>query len=81
MIKNLLVALVSLAVLSLLGFGVYAYHSEIDPVTVSDSQSFDAGIVEKGRILAAAGYCESCHTAADGKPYAGNYPMETQFGT
>jgi alcohol dehydrogenase (quinone), cytochrome c subunit len=37
--------------------------------------------VERGRYLADAGNCFSCHTSAGGKPYAGGVPFETPFGT
>ncbi|ASJ73924.1 cytochrome c [Granulosicoccus antarcticus] len=80
MLKTFLVTLTSLVVLSLGGFAVYAYHSEIAPIQASESQQFDPATVEKGRILAAAGYCASCHTAGDGEPYTGNYAMDTGFG-
>ncbi|RWM12407.1 MAG: cytochrome c [Mesorhizobium sp.] len=36
---------------------------------------------ERGRQLVAAGDCEACHTAQDGRPFAGNRPIETPFGT
>lgn len=35
---------------------------------------------ERGRQLAAAGDCVACHTAEDGKPFAGDRPIETPFG-
>jgi len=37
--------------------------------------------IEKGRYLAAAGNCESCHTGPDGIPYAGGHSFHTPFGT
>jgi len=37
--------------------------------------------IQRGRYLAAAGDCISCHTVKGGKPFAGGYPMETPFGT
>ena len=37
--------------------------------------------VERGRYLADAGNCFSCHTRPGGKPYAGGVPFETPFGT
>jgi mono/diheme cytochrome c family protein len=40
-----------------------------------------ASAVERGRYLADAGNCFSCHTSAGGKPYAGGVPFETPFGT
>ncbi len=36
---------------------------------------------ERGRYLATAGDCVACHTAPDGKPFAGGRPIETPFGT
>ena len=37
--------------------------------------------IERGRYLADAGNCFSCHTRTGGKPYAGGVPFETPFGT
>ncbi|RYZ11883.1 MAG: c-type cytochrome [Comamonadaceae bacterium] len=48
--------------------GAVAYRS--DPATV-----------ERGRYLAIAGNCASCHTVAGGAPYAGGRGIETPFGT
>ncbi|MCB9699690.1 MAG: cytochrome c [Alphaproteobacteria bacterium] len=36
---------------------------------------------EVGALLAGLAGCASCHTAADGAPYAGGYAIETRFGT
>ncbi|MDA3859344.1 MAG: cytochrome c [Roseovarius sp.] len=70
-----------MAVVVLMGFLIYAYKSEIEPIATDSAQSFDVSMVEKGRTLAAAGYCVTCHTAQGGAPFAGNYPMATGFGT
>ena len=43
------------------------------------SQSFE--VVERGRVLAAAGGCVICHTAPGGAPYAGGRALPTRFGT
>jgi mono/diheme cytochrome c family protein len=44
-----------------------------------DSQDF--ALVEKGRYLAVAADCASCHTVpGGGQPYAGGRPIETPFG-
>lgn len=40
-----------------------------------------ATAAERGRYLADAGNCFSCHTRTGGKPYAGGVPFETPFGT
>lgn len=37
-------------------------------------------LVERGRYLAAAGDCVSCHTRANGKPFSGGRPLNTPFG-
>lgn len=46
----------------------------------SRQASFDAAAVRKGARLAAVGNCVSCHTAPEGKAYAGGYPVRTPFG-
>ncbi|MGH8213138.1 MAG: c-type cytochrome [Rhodanobacteraceae bacterium] len=38
------------------------------------------GTIERGRYLARAGDCESCHTAQGGKPWAGGRAVPTPFG-
>lgn len=51
----------------------------------ADSPAANAGdegnsLVERGRYLARAGNCVSCHTASGGAPYAGGLAFETPFG-
>jgi mono/diheme cytochrome c family protein len=47
--------------------------------TSLDPQNFSQ--IERGRYLAIAGDCASCHTViASGQPYAGGRPIETPFG-
>src|SRR5437867_2424655 len=41
----------------------------------------EAAQVERGRYIAYAGDCVSCHTAKDGKPYAGGRPLTAPQGT
>lgn len=81
MIRTILVSVTALAVLAMGAFAVYAYSPEIEAISADSVQEFDSASVERGRVLAAAGYCATCHTAQDGEPWAGNYPMETGFGT
>ncbi|GLQ52231.1 c-type cytochrome [Dyella flava] len=40
----------------------------------------DPGVIAKGRYLAIAGDCVSCHTAQGGQPYAGGRLLPTPFG-
>jgi mono/diheme cytochrome c family protein len=47
--------------------------------TSLDAQNF--GQIERGRYLAIAGDCTSCHTVpGSGQPFAGGRPIETPFG-
>jgi len=46
-----------------------------------DFESVDEDQVERGRYLALAGNCASCHTAAGGQFMAGGLAFETPFGT
>lgn len=41
----------------------------------------DQSLIKQGEYLARAGDCVACHTAKDGKPFAGGLPMETPIGT
>ena len=40
-----------------------------------------SSLVEQGRYLAVAGDCVSCHTRANGRPFAGGRALSTPFGT
>jgi mono/diheme cytochrome c family protein len=52
--------------------------SDAEPAAAADSLAADP--VLRGRYLVVAGDCESCHTAAGGKPFAGARPIPTPFG-
>jgi mono/diheme cytochrome c family protein len=41
----------------------------------------DAELLKRGEYLARAGDCIACHTAREGKTFAGGLPMKTPFGT
>ncbi|MDG4897711.1 cytochrome c [Mesorhizobium sp. WSM4976] len=73
MSRRALPALVVGAVL--IGAGTLAFGP------MAHGQIGDFAKQERGRRLVAAGDCEACHTAQDGKPFAGNRPIETPFGT
>jgi mono/diheme cytochrome c family protein len=47
----------------------------------AESTGQDFALIARGRYLATAGDCISCHTAPGGKPYAGGHELETPFGT
>lgn len=81
MLKSKLVALGVTAVVVAGAFGAYAWRRPLPEMTADARPAFDAATIEKGRVLASAGYCATCHTARGGAPMAGNYPMVTDFGT
>jgi len=41
----------------------------------------DPALVARGKYLATAADCVACHTAAEGKPFAGGVSLQTPFGT
>jgi mono/diheme cytochrome c family protein len=81
MFKKICLGILAVGAIGAAGFGVYAYKPAMSPVTAADHASFPPEQVEHGRVLASAGYCATCHTSKGGEPYAGNYAMETGFGT
>ena len=73
----------ALALVIVAGAGAYLWaerHPAIAPIDPPDAAAFDDDLVERGRVLAAAANCASCHTAASARPYAGGRAMETPFG-
>ena len=75
--KILLLAIVPLG---LLGFTILAWRPSIAPIAPPAPGSFSAASVRRGEVLAAEAHCMSCHTAPDGKPFAGGYGVNTPFG-
>lgn len=80
MLKRILVGLLVVAVVGLVGFGVFAWRPAIDEIAPPAPSSFPPGLVARGEVLAGAGYCSTCHTTKGGQPFAGGYPMKTSFG-
>ncbi|MCS6242046.1 cytochrome c [Shewanella baltica] len=69
------------AIVVLGAFSIYAWYPSIAPITPPTKEQFSANVIAQGKVLAAAGYCSTCHTTPGGSPYAGNYEMHTDFGT
>ncbi|MBV8851701.1 MAG: cytochrome c [Methylobacteriaceae bacterium] len=44
-------------------------------------RAFAPDLIKRGGELAALGYCASCHTEENCKPFAGGRPLATPFGT
>jgi mono/diheme cytochrome c family protein len=78
MVKKILIALVALVVLGIAGVMALAWRPAIDRTA---PPVFAAAQVAQGEVLAAGGYCVTCHTAPGGTPYAGGRAMRTGFGT
>ena len=60
---------------------VLGWRPSIAPVTPSSPSIYTAAVLERGRLLAAAGDCAVCHTAPGGVHNAGGRAMPTPFGT
>ncbi|MCI1438291.1 MAG: cytochrome c, partial [Acetobacter indonesiensis] len=83
MIKRLLAGVVGAGILGGFGFLYYAWYPPIATIEPPAAKSFSAEQIERGRIVAAEGYCAECHTRTDmggGPELAGDYRMETPFG-
>src|ERR1700733_7480861 len=51
------------------------------PLAMAQQKPVDAALLAKGEYLARAGDWIACHTAREGKAFAGGLPMKTPFGT
>ncbi|MFI5001919.1 MAG: c-type cytochrome [Reyranellales bacterium] len=59
----------------------FAWRPAITPIDPPAPSSFAPELVAKGEVLASAGNCATCHTAAGGPRYAGGHRLTTPFGT
>jgi alcohol dehydrogenase (quinone), cytochrome c subunit len=77
-----LLALLGLGLLVFLGALVFALlptHTRL--IAASESAGSDAASIERGRYLAVAADCTACHTAPEGKPFAGGLAIDSPLGT
>ncbi|WP_420138410.1 c-type cytochrome [Sphingomonas sp.] len=79
--KRVFIGAAGVLVVCLMAFIIFAWRPAFKPVPVPAPSSFAPEQVARGAVLASAGYCASCHTAKNGKAFAGGYAMATQFGT
>jgi mono/diheme cytochrome c family protein len=79
--RNRLPWLILLALLAATACGATAivWRPEFAPVTAT--VTFPPTDIARGAVLAAVGDCAVCHTAANGRPYAGGRAVPTPFGT
>ena len=81
MLKRIVYGVSGVIIIGLGLFSFYAWNSSIDPIVPPENSNYSPEVIEQGKMLAAAGYCSTCHTPAGGEAYAGNYEMHTEFGT
>jgi mono/diheme cytochrome c family protein len=81
LLKRVAIGLVVLFALGVSGFLLFAWEPTFRPIERPAPASFAPTQVMQGEQLAEAGFCGTCHTAKGGQPFAGGYPMATQFGT
>ncbi|MDI4232326.1 cytochrome c [Bradyrhizobium sp. 31Argb] len=53
----------------------------VTPASAQQNPPANAELLKRGEYLARAGDCIACHTAREGKTFAGGLPMKTPFGT
>jgi mono/diheme cytochrome c family protein len=80
MIRRIVIAILTVAVLGIAGLLLLARRPVIAPIQRPLAQRFSAESVAKGEALAAAGHCASCHTRPGGQSFAGGYGVNTPFG-
>ncbi len=78
MAKRIFLAFGVLLLVGIVGIAALAYRPAIATVPVP---AFAPALVAEGEILAAGGYCATCHTVRGGAPFAGGRAMKTGFGT
>jgi mono/diheme cytochrome c family protein len=81
MLKRIVYGVCGAAIIGIGLFSFYASNPAIDPGTPPANTDYPPQVIEQGKTLAAAGYCDTCHTPPGGLAYAGNYEMHTDFGT
>ncbi len=81
MLKRIAIVVLVLLTVGFGGFAAFAWRPAIEPIAKPRAESFPANLVARGAVLAAGGYCATCHTAQGGKPLAGGRAMVTNFGT
>ncbi len=77
---RILAIIVVLCAVAAVGVAAMAWRSAIDPVPRPGAKSFDEARIKHGAELAAIGNCNTCHTAPDGRAFAGGLGVQTPFG-
>lgn len=80
-VKGILAGIAAVILVGLIGFGAFAWKSELAAIDPPGARQFDQGLVKRGSELAAIGNCNVCHTAPGGRMFAGGLALPTPFGT
>jgi alcohol dehydrogenase (quinone), cytochrome c subunit len=78
---RLLLTLLAIAVIvffGALGYALVPTHTR--QIASSQASHSDAASIERGRYLAVAADCTSCHTAPGGRPFAGGLGIDSPLG-
>lgn len=82
MLWRILAGIIVVLILAIVGFYAWTSPAEIPALAAAPQpNSFSPEQVKRGAQLAALGACTTCHTAQNGKAYAGGVPVPTPFGT
>ncbi|MBC3950192.1 c-type cytochrome [Pseudomonas folii] len=79
--SRLLALLVVCVVLALLAWLVSVFLNKSGDAAAQMTQEVTPELISKGAYLARAGDCVACHTAHDGKTFAGGRGIESPIGT
>jgi mono/diheme cytochrome c family protein len=80
--SRIIASVVAVALIAAAGAAfAIAWRPAITAINPPAPQSFDTGLVKRGRELASIGNCNDCHTLRGGKSFAGGLPVPTPFGT
>lgn len=75
---NIVIGLVALVILIVAAM-IWIPHARIEPKPMTEPES--AITAKRGEYIMRASDCLGCHTASDGKPFAGGLELDTPFGT
>src|SRR5262245_20081668 len=74
-----------IALVAVIAVVVWVFSGPRDPSAYTSTPEERAGdspaLIERGRYLAAAANCASCHTRTGGTPFSGGVAFETPLGT
>jgi hypothetical protein len=79
--KSLSTLILSLAIVVAALFFLLVWEPSIPQTTTSNEPAFSSSAIDCTQMLAGLGYCATCHTVEENKPYAGAVAFTTSFST